>query len=95
VNVEQNVKCRGKLRAKLRTDNNSDTYPQPQPRLSQAHPAQGSVTLGPEQGEPGANFCYVSVDAPQGSSQHRVRRLPTDQIKDHLNITHAFSLEDF
>ena len=29
------------------------------PRLTQAHPAQGSVTLGPKQGEPGANFCDV------------------------------------
>jgi hypothetical protein len=24
-----------------------------------AHAAQGGVTLGPEQGEPGANFCDV------------------------------------
>jgi len=29
------------------------------PRLTQAHAAQGGVTLGPEQGELGANFCYL------------------------------------
>ena len=28
-------------------------------RLIQAHAAQGGVTLGPEQGELGANFCYL------------------------------------
>jgi hypothetical protein len=31
----------------------------PHPRLTQAHAAQGGVTLGPEQGELGANFCYL------------------------------------
>jgi hypothetical protein len=29
------------------------------PRLTRAHVAQGGVTLGPEQGELGANFCYL------------------------------------
>ena len=29
------------------------------PRLTQAHAAQGGVTLGLEQGELGANFCYL------------------------------------
>jgi hypothetical protein len=28
-------------------------------RLTRAHAAQGGVTLGPEQGELGANFCYL------------------------------------
>jgi len=32
---------------------------EPHPRLTQAHPARGGVTLGLEQGEPGANFCDV------------------------------------
>jgi hypothetical protein len=32
---------------------------EPHPRLIRAHAAQGGVTLGPEQGELGANFCYL------------------------------------
>jgi hypothetical protein len=30
-------------------------------RLTRAHAAQGGVTLGPEQGEVGANFCYLGA----------------------------------
>jgi hypothetical protein len=29
------------------------------PRLTRAHAAQGGVTLGPGQGEAGANFCHL------------------------------------
>jgi hypothetical protein len=29
--------------------------------LTQAHAAQGGVTLGPEQGELGANFCHLGI----------------------------------
>ena len=31
--------------------------------LASAHAAQGGVTLGPEQGGLGANFCYLGVSA--------------------------------
>jgi hypothetical protein len=31
------------------------------PRLTRAHAAQGGVTLGPEQGELGANFSHLGV----------------------------------
>ena len=31
-------------------------------KLMQAHAAQGGVTLGPEQGEPGANFCHLGTN---------------------------------
>jgi hypothetical protein len=30
-------------------------------RLSRAHAAQGGVTLGPEQGELGVNFCILAA----------------------------------
>ena len=33
----------------------------PHPKLIQAHAAQGGVTLGPEQGELGANFGYLII----------------------------------
>jgi hypothetical protein len=33
--------------------------PEPHPRPTQAHAAQGSVILGPEQGELGANFSHL------------------------------------
>jgi hypothetical protein len=32
---------------------------EPHPRLTRAHAAQGGVTLGLEQGEPGAVFCHL------------------------------------
>jgi hypothetical protein len=34
---------------------------EPHPRLTRAHAAQGGITLGPGQGEPGANFCHLGI----------------------------------
>jgi hypothetical protein len=40
-------------------------------RLTRAHVAQGGVTLGPEQGELGANFCYLGNSSNLSTSKHR------------------------
>jgi hypothetical protein len=49
------------------------------PRFWQSHAGQGGVTLGPEQGEPGANFCYVGkiLSEPENAAlQKRRESLP-------------------
>ena len=42
------------------------TDPKTHLRLIRAHAAQGGVTLGPEQGELGANFCYLGLRKHRG-----------------------------
>ena len=48
-------------------------------QVTRAHAAQGGVTLGPEQGEPGANFCHVGIRfaGPDMMSEYHGRKLLT------------------
>jgi hypothetical protein len=52
--------------------------------LTRAHAAQGGVTLGPEQGEPGANFCYLGMMTASASGTWGV-----DSLSSHRHTTYT------